>query len=232
MTFSDVDFFYFNRTAGHSSVPRDGFNTIGMDMTHSHHHNIKFNLAQEPFVRKKLFHVEEIKESEEKVSDSNTEAAASSDFVQQNSSHQDPTTTPLHRSSPRRSAFKSVSSLFSKSDSLRRNALESCQSRKLSKFVSQVTVISEERPSLSSSRSAVNVSLTEEAESSPDESPQLTPLQRGVEPSPRVGGVCGTRGLTPLSTKARCSLLKSHGIFNIDRDEAEVFLSEIIGLAG
>ena len=228
LTFSDVDFFYFNRTAGHSSVPRDGFNTIGMDMTHSHHHNIKFNLAQDPFVRKKLFHVEEIKESEEKVSDSNTEAAAPSDLVQRNSTHQDPATTPLHRSSPRRNAFKSVSSLFSKSDSLRRNALESCQSKKLSKFVSQVTVISEERerpPSLSSSRSAVNVSLTEETESSPgltEDSPQLTPLQRGVEPSPRVGGVCGTRGLTPLSTKARCSLLKSHGVFNIDRDEAEV----------
>ena len=232
MTFSDVDFFYFNRTAGHSSVPRDGFNTIGMDMTHSYHHNIKFNLPQESFVRKKLFHVEEMKESEGKLSDSNTEdAASSSALMEKNSSHEDQSITPLHRSSPRRNAFKSVSSLFSKSDSLRRNALESCQSKKLSKFVSQVTVINEERqPSggrgcLSSSRSAVNVSLTEETESSglSEESPQLTPLQRGVEPSPRVGGVCGTRGLTPLSTKARCSLLKSHGIFNIDRDEAEVF---------
>ena len=202
-----------------------------MDLTHSHHHNIKFNLPQEPFVRKKLFHIEEMKKSEGKLSDSNTEAAASSDLVQRNSSPEDQTTTPLHRSSPRRNAFKSVSSLFSKSDSLRRNALESCQSKKLSKFVSQVTVINEEKPpssargSLSTSRSAVNVSLTEDAESSglSEESLQLTPLQRGVEPSPRVGGVCGTRGLTPLSSKARCSLLKSHGIFNIDREEAEVF---------
>ena len=136
-------------------------------MTHSHHQNIKFNLAQEPFVRKKLFHVEEIKESEGKVSDSKTEAVAgSSDLFPRKSSQQDQTTTPLHRSSPRRNAFQSVSSLFSKSDSLRRNALESCQSKKLSKFVSQGMVINEEKPlssargSLSTSRSAVNVSLT------------------------------------------------------------------------
>ena len=205
-------------------------------MTHSHHQNIKFNLAQEPFVRKKLFHVEEIKESEGKVSDSKTEAVAgSSDLFPKKSSQQDQTTTPLHRSSPRRNAFQSVSSLFSKSDSLRRNALESCQSKKLTKFVSQVRpvkAISEENERasdapggcLSTSRSVTNVSLTE-AESSQlsEDSAQLTPSQRGVEPSPRVGGVCGTRGLTPLSTKARCSLLKSHGIFNIDREEAEVF---------
>ena len=205
-------------------------------MTHSHHQNIKFNLAQEPFVRKKLFHVEEIKESEGKVSDSKTEAVAGySDLFPRNSSQQDQTTTPLHRSSPRRNAFQSVSSLFSKSDSLRRNALESCQSKKLTKFVSQVRpvkAISEENERasdapggcLSTSRSVTNVSLTE-AESSQlsEDSAQLTPSQRGVEPSPRVGGVCGTRGLTPLSTKARCSLLKSHGIFNIDREEAEVF---------
>ena len=194
-------------------------------MTHSHHQNLKFNLAQEPFVRKKLFHVEEMKESEGKVSDSNTKAAVtgSSNMFQRNSSQQDQ--TPLHRSSPRRNAFKSVSSLFSKSDSLRRNALESCQSKQLSKFVSQVRGISEETPpsSLSSSRSAVNVSLTDtEGSDLSEDSGQLTPSQRGVEPSPRVGGVCGTRGLTPLTTKARCSLLKSHGIFNIDRDEAEV----------
>ena len=205
-------------------------------MTHSHHQNLKFNLAQEPFVRKKLFHVEEMKESEGKVSDSNTEAAVtgSSDMFQRNSSQQDQ--TPLHRSSPRRNAFKSVSSLFSKSDSLRRNALESCQSKQLSKFVSQVRGISEETPtsalgSLSSSRSAVNVSLTDtEGSDLSEDSGQLTPSQRGVEPSPRVGGVCGTRGLTPLTTKARCSLLKSHGIFNIDRDEAEVLQHHLIDI--
>ena len=52
----------------------------------------------------------------------------------------------------------------------------------------------------------------------------LTPKQRGsssISPKSRPKGECGTRGLTPLSSKSRCSLLKNHGIFNIDRDEAE-----------
>ena len=52
----------------------------------------------------------------------------------------------------------------------------------------------------------------------------LTPMQRGScsPPVDRAKGECGTRGMTPLSAKARCTMLKSHGIFNIDKEEAEV----------
>ena len=198
LTFSDVDFFYFNRTVGYSSVPKDGFNTIGMDMTHSHHQNLRFNLGQEQQVRKKLFHVDEVTKPVEEVSEPNPgQEGVGRVLVEENS------TTPVHRSSPRLHNFKSVSCLFPRSDSLRRNALESSQCRTLSKFVSQV-----------------NMSEDLEREEEPA---QLTPCQRGVEASPRQGGVCGTRGLTPLSSKARSSLLRAHGIFTMDREQAEVF---------
>lgn len=198
LTFSDVDFFYFNRTVGYSSVPKDGFNTIGMDMTHSHHQNLRFNLGQEQQVRKKLFHLDEVTKPVEEVSEPNPgQEGVGKVLVEENS------TTPVHRSSPRLHNFKSVSSLFPRSDSLRRNALESSQCRTLSKFVSQV-----------------NMSEDLEREEEPA---QLTPCQRGVEASPRQGGVCGTRGLTPLSSKARSSLLRAHGIFTMDREQAEVF---------
>ena len=198
LTFSDVDFFYFNRTVGYSSVPKEGFNTIGMDMTHSHHQNLRFNLGQEQQVRKKLFHVDEVTKPAGEVSEPNPgKEDAGKVSVEENS------TTPVHRSSPRLNNFKSVSSLFPRSDSLRRNALESSQWRTLSKFVSQIN-------------------MSEDLERSEEEPAQLTPSQRGVEASPRQGGVCGTRGLTPLSSKARSSLLRAHGIFTMDREQAEV----------
>ena len=184
-------------------------------------------------MRKKLFHFEEIKKPE------NNSELLSNDHREKNLEHpsvstgvapkqrtptnNDLNTTPVYRSSPRRSNFKSVSSLFSSSDLLRRNAIESCQSRKLSKFVTQINVISEEKVSLSASRSTSTVSLVDSEGSEGElEVGQLTPSQQGLEPPPRRAGECGTRGLTPLTAKARCSILKAHGIFNIDRDEAEV----------
>ena len=46
LLFTDVNVYYFDRTPGHCSVPRDGFNTIGMEMRHSHHEHLRFNLAK------------------------------------------------------------------------------------------------------------------------------------------------------------------------------------------
>ena len=53
----------------------------------------------------------------------------------------------------------------------------------------------------------------------------LTPVQRGSESPQGFKGVCGARGMTPLSAKERCLLLKCHGVFNIDKDEAEVSIN-------
>jgi len=58
------------------------------------------------------------------------------------------------------------------------------------------------------------------------ETPQsnTAPVGRGSNSSSKRSkkkGECGTRGLTPLNSKARFSLLKSYGILNIDKVEAE-----------
>ena len=125
---------------------------------------------------------------------------------------------------------KSSSSILS--DMLRRNAEQS--SKKLPKMLSTVHFESPKTPGVPRSalkkyQSCVSVSAQHPALS--DEfynSPVLSPAMRG-SPSPdnaharkeSARGECGTRGLTPLSTKARASLLRSHGVFLVDRDEAE-----------
>jgi len=58
------------------------------------------------------------------------------------------------------------------------------------------------------------------------ETPQnnTTPQGRGSNSNSKRSkkkGECGTRGMTPLNSKARFSLLKSYGILNIDKVEAE-----------
>ena len=183
-------------------------------------HNSVSNF-QEPFVRKKLFHVDGLKKPAEESSDSNSDsgekeenllsassAVVASDEGERKASLGDEDSSSVYRSSPRLNNAKSVSSLFSRSDCLRRSALQSSQSRQLAKFVSQVSVRSAPKES---------PDHTEDLHT-----PQLTPSQLGLEErSSSSGGVCGTRGLTPLSSKARCSILKAHGIFNIDRDQAE-----------
>ena len=187
-------------------------------------HNSVSNF-QEPFVRKKLFHVDGLKKPAEESSDSNSgekeenllsasSAVIASDEGERKTSLGDEDSSSVYRSSPRLNNAKSVSSLFSRSDCLRRSALQSSQSRKLAKCVSQVSVRSGPKES---------PDLTEDLHT-----PQLTPSQLGLEErSSSSGGVCGTRGLTPLSSKARCSILKAHGIFNIDRDQAEVESSSV-----
>jgi len=55
LTFSDVSVFYFNRTMGHCSIPRDGGNTIGMDMKHHHLEKRRLFETSDPFVKRKLF---------------------------------------------------------------------------------------------------------------------------------------------------------------------------------
>ena len=122
---------------------------------------------------------------------------------------------------------KSSSTLLS--DMLRRNAEQS--SKKLPKMLSTVHFESPKTPrsALKKYQSCVSVSaqhpvLTDEFYNSP----VLSPAMRG-SPSPdnaharkeSARGECGTRGLTPLSTKARASLLRSHGVFLVDRNEAE-----------
>ena len=58
LTFTDVNVFYFERTPGHTSIPRDGFNTIGMEMRHSHQEKLKFNLQKVIFdLRNKIIEV-------------------------------------------------------------------------------------------------------------------------------------------------------------------------------
>ena len=85
------------------------------------------------------------------------------------------------------------------------------------------------RSSLKKYQSCVSVSAKHPALSDQFyNSPVLSPAMRG-SPSPEnalarkesARGECGTRGLTPLSTKARASLLRSHGVFLVDRHEAE-----------
>ena len=132
---------------------------------------------------------------------------------------------PNPRSNSRIEASKSSSTLLS--DMLKRNAGDS--SKKLTKMISTVHLETQtpeiSKSSLKKYQSCVTISAKHPALS--DEfynSPLLTPAMRG-SPSPdkdtRTRGVCGTRGLTPLSTKARASLLRSHGVFLVDRDEAE-----------
>jgi len=58
LAFSDVSVFFFNRTQGYCSVPRDGGNTIGMDMKHSHQEKRRLCEDQEPMVKRKLFSFE------------------------------------------------------------------------------------------------------------------------------------------------------------------------------
>ena len=127
-------------------------------------------------------------------------------------------------------AAKTSSTLLS--NMLRRNAEQS--SKKLPKMLSTVHFESPNTPggprsSLKKYQSCVSVSAQHPAFS--DEfynSPVLSPAMRG-SPSPdnaharkeSARGECGTRGLTPLSTKARASLLRSHGVFLVDRNEAE-----------
>ena len=127
-------------------------------------------------------------------------------------------------------AAKASSTLLS--NMLRRNAEQS--SKKLPKMLSTVHFESPQTPggprsSLKKYQSCVSVSAKHPAFS--DEfynSPVLSPAMRG-SPSPdnaharqeSARGECGTRGLTPLSTKARASLLRSHGVFLVDRNEAE-----------
>merc|ERR1719350_472434 len=123
---------------------------------------------------------------------------------------------------------KSSSTLLS--DMLRRNVEQS--SKKLPKMLSTAHFETPQtqgvpRSSLKKYRSCVSVSSKHPALS--DEfynSPVLSPAMRG-SPSPdnaharkeSARGECGTRGLTPLSTKARVSLLRSHGVFLVDRNE-------------
>ena len=125
---------------------------------------------------------------------------------------------------------KSSSTLLS--DMLRRNVEQS--SKKLPKMLSTAHFETPQTPgvprsSLKKYQSCVSVSSKHPALS--DEfynSPVLSPAMRG-SPSPEnaharkesARGECGTRGLTPLSTKARASLLRSHGVFLVDRNEAE-----------
>jgi len=58
LAFSDVSIFYFDRTQGYCSIPRDGGNTIGMDMRHSHQEKRRLCEEQEPTVKRKLFNFE------------------------------------------------------------------------------------------------------------------------------------------------------------------------------
>ena len=118
------------------------------------------------------------------------------------------------------------------SDMLRRNAEQS--SKKLPKMLSTAQFEPPQTPgaprsSLKKYQSCVSVSTKHPALSDQFyNSPVLSPAMRG-SPSPEnalarkesARGECGTRGLTPLSTKARASLLRSHGVFLVDRNEAE-----------
>lgn len=56
--FSDVNVFYFPRTQGHVSVPREGGSTIGMGHQHVHYETLKVETMEEeedPHVKRKLF---------------------------------------------------------------------------------------------------------------------------------------------------------------------------------
>eukprot|EP00092_Neocalanus_flemingeri_P007011 GFUD01007572.1.p1 GENE.GFUD01007572.1~~GFUD01007572.1.p1 ORF type:complete len:625 (+),score=133.90 GFUD01007572.1:154-1875(+) len=55
LSFSDVSVFYFNRTQGYGSIPRDGVNTIGMDMKHMNHQKMKLSLYGTHPVKRRLF---------------------------------------------------------------------------------------------------------------------------------------------------------------------------------
>lgn len=276
--FTDVDVFYFDRTPGHSSIPRDGFNTIGMDMRHCHHENLRFNLAKD-ILRRNLFgansgRVADIQtDPKESPSDEDVilDATASSPSTKRRHSqtkmHEDAvrkTSTVLvspsklqksqpqpsapapdcgspvvrrlalddggeqlqsYRSSPRLSSAKSTSTMLS--DVMRRNAVDN-SARKLSTMFSSAHIETKERSDtvggIKKCQSTVNISQVPTL-ATPGPQLMLTPAQRGSgsvsPPASKAKGECGTRGMTPLSSKARVSLLRSHGILNIDREEAE-----------
>lgn len=249
LTFTDVDVFYFDRTSGHSSIPRDGFNTIGMGMKHSHHENLRFNLSKDIFVRRKLFNLEQqeslVEQSSPSVKRRHSQAKLEEEDV--NAVVSLPTSpSKVNKNQPvapkNSLAVRDISLDNSESgpgqdlpqprigtrrstSNLLRQTFENGQNKKLSSAFSVVnfdlsTPSVKTEKQLNKSRSVFDMSQTFE---SPVPS-VLTPKQRGsssISPTSRPKGECGTRGMTPLSSKSRCSLLKNHGIFNIDREEAE-----------
>ena len=229
LTFTDVDVFYFDRTSGHSSIPRDGFNTIGMEMRHSHHENMRFNLAKDIFVRRKLFNQQHQGDSKETNSDglSSTSVKTKPEEEVIKNISDSPTKVEknheeLSGNTSERVSSKARMATRRSSSYLIKQSLENNEKRKLSSALSVVNIDlgQSQTPGMNRFMSCVNMTP---ALLTPVQ-PQLTPKQRGsssTSPTSRPRGDCGTRGMTPLSSKTRCSLLKSHGIFNIDREEAE-----------
>jgi len=264
----DVNVFYFERTPGHTSIPRDGFNTIGMEMRHSHQEKLKFNLQKDIFVRRKLFNNGQIpgnqsctnNDPDENISvpecqpSPATKRRHSQAKLDVGSAHHLTSNPPVspHKqqkshpasincvstarklligdsdSDPSMDDYKAPSSYLTKPDFKSDNH----RNGKISKIYSTVNISStnqsseyQERKTLCKFQSAIDM-ISEPPNLPVYETPPprfLTPMQRGScsPPVDRAKGECGTRGMTPLSAKARFTMLKSHGIFNIDKEEAE-----------
>ena len=220
--------------------------SAGMDMKHSYQENMKFNPQKDIFVRRKLFHKnksENILESDENVqkvsappsltSQAKSDSLLDDDFIDKLSnikldsptklkSIQQESLTPVADvvlENPTEEA-KLMSKFGSKSN-LRKKAL----SKRFSSVNFRLETLESPKSQSLYSKSQSSVNLGQTLPESQYETPStgmLTPVQRGSESPQGFKGVCGSRGMTPLSAKERCLLLKCHGIFNIDKDEAEV----------
>ena len=211
-------------------------------MKHSYQENMKFNPQKDIFVRRKLFHKnkpENILESDENVKNvaathSASDTLLDDDFIDKlssikldspiksNSNQQEsmaPVTEPSDAFLENPEQKDKLVSKFGSKSNLRKKAL----SKRFSSINFRLETVESPKSQSLISKSSVNLGQT--LSESQYETPTmglLTPVQRGSESPQGFKGVCGSRGMTPLSAKERCLVLKSHGIFNIDKDEAEV----------
>ena len=216
-----------------------------MDMKHSHHENMKFNPQKDIFVRRKLFpknKTENIIESDKDIKDGvapqpksaseNREIDLDDDFINKLSSIKLDSPTKLKSSleesvtpvAEHSDIEENFTSKFGSKSQLRRKAF----SKRFSSVNFRLETPESKNSQTVFNKSQSSVNLGQTLPESQYETPtvgMLTPVQRGSESPQGFKGVCGARGMTPLSAKERCLLLKCHGVFNIDKDEAEVSIN-------